>query len=234
MKRAAFLALCLACAALFAGLGVWQVERLQWKTSLVASVETRLAAPAQEPPAWNQWSLDLAYTKVRLSGEFLHDRETLVLAVTEQGAGFWVMTPLRTERGLVLINRGFVPAERDPLSNAFWTRPEGAVSVTGLLRASEPNGAFLRANAPEQDRWYSRDVQAIAGARQLNAPVAPYFIDADASSASDYPIGGLTVVHFRNSHLVYALTWFALAAMCLAAAAVVGLNRIPFRTPRSP
>jgi len=226
VKQTAFLALCLAAAALFAALGIWQVERLRWKTALIARVEGRLDAPPQAPPAWRTWSPDQAYTRVRARGEFLHRHETLVLAVTELGSGYWVMTPLRTANGVVLVNRGFVPAERRPLSNRFWSSPEGPVIVTGLLRASEPNGAFLRANAPADHRWYSRDVRAIAEAAQLTGPVAPYFVDADAtSSPAEYPVGGLTNVRFRNDHLVYALTWFGLAALSLAAAAFVGFRR---------
>jgi surfeit locus 1 family protein len=63
------------------------------------------------------------------------------------------------------------------------------------------------------DRWYSRDVAAIAAARDLSA-VAPYFIDADASPVrGGLPIGGLTVTDLPNNHLVYALTWFCLAIL---------------------
>ena len=44
--------------------------------------------------------------------------------------------------------------------------------------------------------------------------MAPFFIDADATpSPGGLPVGGLTVVHFPNSHLTYALTWFALAGL---------------------
>ena len=49
--------------------------------------------------------------------------------------------------------------------------------------------------------------------------MAPYFIDADATNvAPDAPVGGLTVVSFPNNHLVYAITWYALAALVAAAA----------------
>ena len=45
-------------------------------------------------------------------GRYLHDRETLVQAVTERGGGFWVLTPFETDDGyIVLINRGFVPPD---------------------------------------------------------------------------------------------------------------------------
>jgi len=85
--------------------------------------------------------------------------------------------------------------------------------VTGLLRISEPHGGFLRANQPAARRWYSRDVAEIVKASGVTQ-AAPYFIDADATpNAGGWPRGGLTVIHFANSHLVYALTWFGLAAM---------------------
>ena len=74
----------------------------------------------------------------------------------------------------------------------------------------KPHRAFLRANDPGAGRWYSRDTQAIAATLGL-PQVAPYFIDADRAGEGQ-PIGGLTVIAFRNHHLSYALTWFAMAA----------------------
>lgn len=201
-------ALCLFFALLFGALGVWQVERLRWKLDLIERVETRVSQPPVPAPTTLGPKV-FEYRPVRASGTFLHDRETLVQALTERGAGFWVMTPLRTDGGIILINRGFVPEDR---RNAA-SRPEGQVEVEGLLRLSEPEGRFLRSNRPAEDRWYSRDVAEIAKARGLG-PVAPYFIDA-GPNPSGLPIGGLTVVRFRNAHLIYALTWLGLAAMSI-------------------
>ena len=81
---------------------------------------------------------------------------------------------------------------------------------------SEPGGGFLRSNDPTASNWYSRDVVAIAAARGLtDAP--HYFIDADAApNPGGWPKGGLTVLRFSDNHLVYALTWFALALLSLA------------------
>ena len=65
-----------------------------------------------------------------------------------------------------------------------------------------------------------RDVAAIMAGH--DGPVAPFFVDADATpNPGGLPVGGLTVVAFRNSHLTYALTWFALAAGTLGAAFLV-------------
>jgi surfeit locus 1 family protein len=96
----------------------------------------------------------------------------------------------------------------------------------GLLRFSEPGGRLLQANDPAAGRWYSRDVAALAAQQGLTGPVAPYFIDlvATPGAAPIWPRPGLTVLQFRNDHLVYALTWFALAAIMAAAIGYVVLD----------
>lgn len=199
--------------ALFLALGFWQIDRREWKLDLIAKVEARLAAEpvdAPGPAAWRDITAGDAYRRVTATGRFLNDRETPVLAVTEYGSGYWILTPLVTPGFTVLVNRGFVPPDRrDPATRETL---EGEVTVTGLLRVTEPDGGFLRANDPASGRWYSRDVPAIAAAEGIE-DAAPYFIDAGAApNPGGLPIGGLTVVRFRNTHLSYALTWFGLAA----------------------
>ncbi len=223
----------------FLALGIWQVQRLGWKQALIARVESRIHAelvPAPGPAGWAAVAND-EYRRVQMSGLFQQDRATFVQAVTERGGGYWLMTPLRTDAGFtVLVNRGFVTPEQrgqlsGPASASNGQAPIEQVTVTGLLRLSEPGGGFLRHNDPAADRWYSRDVAAIAAARGPGerglgergfGEIAPYFIDADATQGpAGFPVGGLTVLRFANNHLVYALTWFALALMLAAAAAFV-------------
>lgn len=218
--------------AVFLALGAWQVQRLFWKLDLIERVEGRIHAEPVAAPAEADWSGITRekdeYRRVTATGLFHHDRTVLVQAVTERGAGFWVLTPLSPADGsIILINRGFVPAGRSaPEARIASEIAAGPVAVTGLLRMSEPGGAFLRTNDPANDRWFSRDVAAIAATKGLER-VAPYFIDADAKpNSGGLPIGGLTVVDFRNSHLVYALTWFALAAMSAFAAWQVHRRRL--------
>ncbi|MFY9291202.1 MAG: SURF1 family protein [Methylorubrum rhodinum] len=221
--RRALLALAgLGLVGLFLALGTWQVQRRAWKLDLIARVEAGLQAEPVAPPPKAEWGhLDrraIEYRRVRVSGRFEHDRAALVQALTERGGGFWVLTPLvRADGTTVLINRGFVPGDRKARADRASGEPAGEVTVTGLLRLTEPGGGFLRHNDPAADRWYSRDVAAIAMARNLDE-IAPYFVDADAApNPGGLPVGGLTVVAFRNDHLVYALTWYALALMSAGA-----------------
>ena len=105
-------ALLLATAA-FVALGIWQIERRAWKHALIAAVDTRIHAPAQPPPGPEAWARVSAasdgYRRLRVRGHYLPNRDTRVRAVSELGAGYWVLTPLDTGRFTLLINRGFVP-----------------------------------------------------------------------------------------------------------------------------
>jgi surfeit locus 1 family protein len=224
---AALLALA-ACAVLafggFVALGTWQLYRLQWKLALIERVDQRVYAapvPAPGPTRWPAISAESdEYRHVRLSGTFLYKLSTKVQASTELGSGYWLLTPLREVDGnVVLVNRGFIRA--DAPDRAPEDAPQVS-TVTGLLRISEPGGGFLRDNNPAANRWYSRDVRAIAAARGLTH-VAPYFVDADAAQETGpaAPVGGLTVIAFHNNHLLYALTWYALALMVAGASLLV-------------
>jgi surfeit locus 1 family protein len=218
-KRLGLLALCLSGTLLFTGLGIWQLQRLAWKRDLISRVDARIHAPPVAVPARRDWPTfdgsGAEYRRVQARGEFLHDRETLVDALTTHGPGAWVLTPLRTADGVVLVNRGFVPPERQDAGTRVAGQVPGEVTITGLLRLSEPGGRIMRPNQPAANRWFSRDVASIARVRGLDQ-VAPFFIDADATAnPRGAPLGGLTVVRFRNAHLAYAATWFTLAALCV-------------------
>jgi surfeit locus 1 family protein len=211
---------------LFIALGLWQIERRAEKSALISAVERRLSQPpvaAPGPPDWPRITFRTdAYRQVRIRGVFHHDQEVLVQAVTRHGPGYWVMTPLETDAGwMVLVNRGFVSPEDRARSSRLAGEPQGEATVSGLLRITEPAGAFLHANDPMHDRWYSRDVVAIGRSRHL-VRLASYFIDAGPTGdRGRQPIGGLTVISFSNNHLQYALTWFALATL-----SVSGMARI--------
>lgn len=210
-------------------LGIWQVERRAWKLDLIQRVEARIHAAPVAAPGPAQWpSISAArdeYRRVVVEGRFLPAYAVRVQALTGIGPGYWWVVPLQRDDGtVVLVNRGFIAPELNPEAlRGMDGKPRQ--SVTGLLRLSEPGGGFLRRNASAQNRWYSRDVQAIALAGGLTR-VAPYFIDADrdpgvpmdVADGRSAPVGGLTVVRFNNNHLQYALTWFALALMVVAAA----------------
>lgn len=204
------------------GLGSWQLYRWQYKLNISAQIAHGAHAPPVAAPGPQLWHAINAhngpYRHVRLHGHYLRNKTTFVHGSSRLGYGYWVLTPLLTRRGfVVLVNRGYVPAGKEGHPRVRPPAPTGQVTLDGLLRLSEAHGAFLRPNHPDQNRWYSRDVGAIAQARELTAhPVAPYFVDADArTNTGHWPVGGLTPLHIYNHSLGYAITWYSLALLAL-------------------
>lgn len=215
---------------LLLALGTWQVKRLSWKLDLIQQVEQRAHAEPVDAPAPSQWAsltnpADYEYRRVRMAGIFRHQDEVQVYTVSDLGPGYWVMTPLQRDDGsLVIVNRGFVSSDkRDPSTRLEGELP-ARVEIVGLMRAPETGGLFLRTNDPQNNRWYSRNIAQIADAKSLGT-VAPFYVDADATpNPGGLPIGGKTMLVFPNSHLSYAITWYVLAAMTVAAGWYVTRN----------
>jgi len=212
-------ALMLAAFALLIGLGVWQLQRLHWKEGLIAEIETRTKG---EPIGLDQANAlaregkDPSYYRVKVEGRFDHAKELYLYAVSEGRAGWHVITPLTTEHGeVVLIDRGFVPEElRDPSSRAQGELG-GVVAVTGVVRVPETEGTFTPDNEVGANRWFWRDLDAMA--RSIGAAeVAPFYLEAEKSDVpGGWPEGGQTRVELPNNHLQYAITWFLMAAALL-------------------
>ena len=144
-------ALCAGCSrvALFAALGIvaGPAARVEARPDRAGRGADPCRARRRARAALAAVAPDDAYRRVaRRRGVFLHDRETLVQASTCAGAGWWVMTPLRTDDGgTVLINRGLRAADRATPQPR--RRRPGPVTVTGLLRLDR-----ARRRLPAQQR----------------------------------------------------------------------------------
>lgn len=206
------------------GLGNWQVQRLAWKLDLIEAVETRAFAAEVPAPSGQVTEEADEYTRIEATGTFAYAETRRVKAVTDLGLGFWLMTPLETAEQTIWVNRGFIPQKFDGVV----LEPEGPQRVTGLLRITEPEGTLLETNDPAADRWVARDIAVLSEVAGLSTET--YFIDADHLTApGTFPRGGLTIVEFRNSHLSYALTWYAMALLFAAGMVYVIWDRVRAR-----
>ena len=214
--------------AVLVGLGTWQLDRLAWKRDLIALRETQLATPAEPlPPSaadWRPWD----FRQVVVHGEFRHDLEQLFgVAAIDGQVGHQVLTPLvRSEGTAVLVDRGWVPADRAHPAARREGQPAGSLQVSGIARyrGDDRPGWFTPDNRPEQGRWYWYDLPALEAA--LGLEVLPVVIEADATpNPGGLPIGGQTRTELPNNHLQYAITWYGLAAGLLVIWISFGLAR---------
>jgi surfeit locus 1 family protein len=210
------------------GLGTWQVQRLQWKEALLATITERShSAPLPLSDVEGKFATtgDVDYWPVKVTGEFLHDGERHFFATYEGATGFYVYTPMLLADGrFVLINRGFVPYELKDPQKREKGQVEGQVTVVGLARnpLSEKPSRLVPDNDLAKNIFYWKDRDAMAATTGLpaGAKLVPFFIDADKTpNPGGLPIGGVTMIDMPNDHLQYAITWYGLAA---ALAGVLG------------
>lgn len=197
---------------LLMGLGIWQVERLHWKLALIAQVNSNLAAQPLTPDRALAMGSEAQYHRVALNGRFDNKNETYVFTTGPDGqAVYHVLTPFRLADGRTLmVDRGYIPlALRDPGTRKAGEL--GGVEIVGVWRMPDAPGPFTPAPDLKKQVWYARDVTAMAKVERI-ALAAPVIVEADATAnPGGWPKGGQTVVRFRNQHLQYAITWFALA-----------------------
>ncbi|MBU1174652.1 MAG: SURF1 family protein [Alphaproteobacteria bacterium] len=225
--RLGFVLLILTLAAICAGLGTWQVMRLEQKQAEIARIAERAERPPQPLPRVAEWvgfDPDIwDYRSVALTGTFRHDETILVFTSlgeprgSQSGPGYWVVAPLvLSDGGVVWVNRGFVPERLKSVFADGGAAESGAVAVTGILRRPEAANAFT----PGTDRvdrveWIRDPARFAAISDPALMPVLPAYIDADAHAEGGLPQGGETKFALPNRHFEYALTWYGLAAMAL-------------------
>jgi surfeit locus 1 family protein len=213
-------------------LGAWQLKRLHWKLGLIAEVNRNLTLPPVSLGTALALGKNAEYRRVALTGRFDHAKEAYVYGLVEGAPVYHVVTPLTTGDGrTLLIDRGIVPESKcNPATRRAGQVP-GAVGVVGVWRTGSQPGMFTLKPDLVRRRWFSRDVTSIAAADQVRL-AAPVLVEADATpNPGGWPQGGHTVVSFRNEHLQYAITWFALAAALIGIYVVFHIQkgRLGFR-----
>lgn len=200
---------------LLIGLGIWQLQRLAWKEHIIETITARAGAEIAPLPPNGAIDPDaLEYRRMRVSGRFLHDKEMHLLSHTYRGNfGYHLYTPLVRDdgSGILLINRGWVPAANKNPETRKDSQPERTVTVEGYVRKGWHQGWFVPDNDPGRNLWFYADIPAMAATAAVALP--PVFIEAGPTPEGTLPIGGQTRLDIPNDHLQYAVTWFGFAVL---------------------
>jgi len=191
--------------AILLGLGLWQVQRHEWKKDLLTTIETnqnRFVSLSEAP---------IEYAKIHATGTYLPSH-TLIMPGKKykEALGAHILMPFSTDDGIVLVNRGFVetPAQiPEPTENE---------TIFGQIRmAPGEKPAYVPENAPDKNEWFWVDLDAIADAKNL--PLLPFYIEVTHTPApQDWPVPTPAEAKaLPNNHLQYAATWFGLALVLL-------------------
>lgn len=200
-------------------LGVWQLQRLEWKESLIATLEARQAAEplTSLPNAGDPGEFDLR--RVVLEGRFL-PQEFFLMGRSHKGAtGLHLLTAFELQDGaVILVDRGWLPERlKDPASRPE-TLLEVSIELKGTLRLAGWRGSDWAEpeNAGANNSWLFVDPPAMAAAASLMGVVSDFFVIAEGDGdETRLPIADKVAIAIPNDHLQYAITWFSLAGVLL-------------------
>jgi surfeit locus 1 family protein len=209
LKKLAGGLIVLVCFCCLVGLGLWQLQRLDWKERLLAQLAEGLAKPAA---AWSNGDSFPEFTHVTLTGGTLQQSPALKLyGRTVDGiGGVHVLALYRPLSGKpILVDRGFLPMPVDEDRVAL----PGNGDIDGIVRAPSDKAWFEFANKPDVNQWYWIDLPAMAKALGADS-LAPIYVEALKPTAAEnapLPTGDRLASNLPNNHLQYAITWFSLA-----------------------
>ncbi|KAI8303070.1 Cytochrome oxidase assembly protein shy1 [Colletotrichum sp. SAR11_59] len=202
-------------------LGTWQVQRLDWKTKLIAKYEDRLVRdPLPLPPRIDpDAASEFDYRRVYATGRFRHDKEMLIGPRMWEGEqGYMVVTPLEREGDgtTVLVNRGWISKAMADQGKRPYGLPRGEVTVEGLLREPWKKNMFTPENRPDRWEFFFPDVHQMAeltGSQPvwIEATMEHEFFRIVDLKSRGIPIGRAAEVNLRNNHAQYIFTWYGLA-----------------------
>lgn len=201
--------------AVLMSLGVWQVQRLQWKEGLIAQAGAASALPPA-PLAQVLASPSPEFRRVILDCPGLATAKFIQLqTITGDGPGLRLISLCRAapDGPLILVDRGFVAEEvsaRPAVSGSTTS-----VRVEGVLRRHGKPGPF--AAQPSNGRFLARDDAAFAAALNGGALTTPWTVFATTSTNPELGVlkPSAPPATFSNNHLGYLLTWFGLAIALL-------------------
>lgn len=118
-------------------LGVWQLERLEWRRAFNERAMTQMSRPVLDLNAENPGNQlhDMEYREVVVAGVYNHADDILLRnQVWENRPGYRVLTPLLisgSDQG-VMVDRGWIPL--DGASDLSLYEEPGVVRVKGMIR----------------------------------------------------------------------------------------------------
>ena len=208
-------------------LGNWQIERLQWKNSLIANIKEGKLAEAVNLPLQIESMSKLSYRQVNISGQFYNNHELFLVSKVRRGrVGLNVITPFkRIDTGkFILVNRGWAPLNYR-LKNRLPNSLEGGfTTISGIFRIPGKKNYFIPDNEPDKNMWFFIDIDAMSRATKIGE-FEKFYLSIEESGQSSYPVGNEVNFDPLNHHLGYALIWYSLAVSSLFIYILMSIKR---------
>lgn len=186
-------------------LGVWQLQRLEWKEGLLDEIAQKISGAPVPLPANPDPSMK--YMPVMVSGQTTGEEIHVLSGTREAGGGYQIVSGFDTDDGRrILLDRGFVDQDHKRVA-----RPPVHLTVVGNLHWPQEKGSATPDPNLTENVWFARDVPAMAA--QLGAqPILVVAAEVQGDNQGVMPIP-VAIEGIPNNHLSYAMQWFMIAAV---------------------
>jgi surfeit locus 1 family protein len=214
---------------LFVALGMWQLERADFKEAIERKFEQRLSEPYRSF-SMTDGMTDIEYRKLVLQGRYDNKRNLLVDNQLYRGrAGYYVVTPLqlRDSDHLVLVNRGWAAWGDSRTELAPIPDPVSAGGIAGTAYfPSEP--ALQMGDLASSAGWpllvSHIDVDALQS--RFEGRLLPMVLWLSPEQPGSYVREWNPVWMRPEKSRAYATQWFAFAAVALVFFVILNLRKI--------
>jgi surfeit locus 1 family protein len=187
-------------------LGLWQLQRLEWKEGVIAEIEGRIGAAPVAVPAAPEADRD-RYLPVTAGGDLTGEALHVLVSTRDQGAGHRIISAFVLEDGRrVMVDEGYVRR-----GGELHPGPAAGVTVTGNLHWPDEVDRWTPEPDLSEGLFFARDVPAMAAALGTEPVlIVARTVEGAAPRAQAMPV---TSEGIPNDHLGYAIQWFGLAAV---------------------
>ncbi len=201
-------------------LGIWQLDRSEFKAEKQTVFTQRAAQPVQELPTGLVNKDDWSYYNVQINGQYQADDSFFVdNVVNNTVTGLLLVTPLRIANSehTILITRGWLPWGVDRTFLPAIQTPDEKVTLTGLLVPAAEKHFYL--NDPDKsdepdNLWLQLDLKRFMELTDYS--MQPLILVLDSGQPGSYErIWQLQDDSWVARHKAYAVQWFGLALMLL-------------------
>lgn len=205
----------------FATAGFWQLSRLDERRDRNERVEE-----ARTLPAASLLEVDAAppeYSRVEVTGTWRGEYEVVVPLQSRGGvAGVHLLTPLATEAGTFLIDRGWVPLDEV----AQYPRPVGGVAITATVR-EQRSGRITTGTEGGRPTVSHRDPTAVGDMAGIQMESLVLDLVSASPATQPAPLPPLPASLGEGNHLLYAIQWFSFIAIVVIGFAALLRRQLP-------
>jgi surfeit locus 1 family protein len=196
------------CVCIFTALGVWQIQRLDWKHNLESALQAELNSDPKQLLTVHDLSLTDRFSMKRgtIKGRFITDKPILWRGQIKDGNPVsYIVAPLQLKNSKIVVPVILGIEYGETLVDL----PKGLVTIQGLAKIVKPN-MFRPQNDLNKNIWYRMDQADFKTYWNADIVSSLFFATTALFPNSELVDSSISL---PNNHLQYAIFWFSMAIL---------------------